>query len=145
MASAAAAALFAAAPPLAGQAEDVAGIVPAAFISRAGALPAAAELSFAVDSVSARRHRNPWVAGGLAYVFPGAGHFYAGEPRRGWLVIGLTGVGVNFALNDAAPAGFATAGAVLALGTWALSVVDAPRAAKRQNRRAAERASIVPR
>jgi len=113
----------------------------AAPILVAGAQPAASSLAAAArppmaDSGAAERGRkSPWVAGALAYVFPGAGHFYADEPRRGWLVMGLAGLGANLALNDAGSRELATGGAVLALGTYVVSIVDAPLAARRTNAR----------
>ena len=79
--------------------------------------------------------KSPWVAGGLAYLFPGAGHFYAGEPRRAWLVLGLVGIGATVMMNDGAPRDLGPAGGVLAIGSYVASIIDAPLAARRHNRR----------
>lgn len=98
--------------------------------------PGPAPETLAVGQPSAAASpKSPWVAGGLAYLFPGAGHFYVGEPRRAWTIIGLVGLGANLFLNDGGPRDLALSGGVLALGTYAASVVDAPLAARRYNRR----------
>ena len=76
------------------------------------------------------------MAAGLAYLFPGAGHFYAGEPRRAGLVLALVGAGGFVLMSDESASGdLGVAGAMLSLGTYVVSIVDAPRAARRTNRR----------
>ena len=79
--------------------------------------------------------RSPLVAGALGFIVPGSGHFYAGEARRGWAVLGITMVGAFFARSDGTPRAVATAGSVLFVGGWTFSVVDGSLAASRYNRR----------
>jgi hypothetical protein len=87
------------------------------------------------ESVRLGSRRSPVVAGALGFVVPGAGHFYAGEPRRGWTVLGVTMVGAFFALSDGMPRAASTAGSVAFVGGWGFSIVDGALAAGRWNRR----------
>lgn len=73
------------------------------------------------------KKRNPWIAGLLSLFFPGLGHIYAGEARRGVLLVG--GVYLAILLLGAAGIlarfwGFAAAFFLL-LALWAGALVDA--------------------
>ena len=84
---------------------------------------------------SAASRRSPVIAGTLGFLVPGGGHLYAGEPRRGLLVLGLTTVGAFFALTDGTPHTASTIGSVLFVGGWSFSIIDGALAAGRHNRR----------
>jgi hypothetical protein len=84
---------------------------------------------------SAASRRSPVIAGTLGFLVPGGGHLYAGEPRRGLLVLGLTTVGAFFALTDGTPHTASTIGSVLFVGGWSFSVIDGVLAAGRHNGR----------
>lgn len=74
------------------------------------------------------------VAFGLGYLFPGAGHFYAGESWRGASILGVVTGGTMFAMSDEAT-DVAAAAVLVSFGTYLWSMVDAPLAARRHNRR----------
>ena len=84
---------------------------------------------------SADSRRSPVIAGTLGFLVPGGGHVYAGEPRRGLLVLGLTTVGAFFALTDGMPHTASTIGSLLFVGGWSFSIIDGVLAAGRHNRR----------
>ena len=94
-----------------------------------------AESNRPADPARAGSHRDPVLAGALGFLVPGAGHFYAGESRRGWTVLGVTMTGAFFALSDGAPRAASSAGAVVMIGGVAFSIVDGSLAAVRYNRR----------
>ena len=104
-------------------------------------------------ALRALRQRDAAGALALGYIFPGAGHVYAGEPRRGFAAIGAASVGAMAMLAgmgralspDArgAEALFVT-GASLYVGAWLYSAVDAPFAARRHNERVLVDPEYVP-
>lgn len=107
-------------------------------LPRSSATVSSAALSSAdrpADPERTGSHRNPILAGTLGFMVPGVGHFYAGEPRRGWTVLGVTMTAALFALSDGAPRTASTAAAVVMLGGWAFGIVDGSLAAVRYNRR----------
>jgi TM2 domain-containing membrane protein YozV len=91
----------------------------------------------------------------LIGIIPGAGHMYAGEVGRGFLYLGgtlgifVTGgvIVLSAAFSDqnnqdaAATAGWATL--IATGGLWGWSIVDAGRAARRTNAKAARRTSLI--
>jgi hypothetical protein len=102
--------------------------------------------------------RSPGVATVLGIVFPGGGHYYAGEPGRGALITSTTlvltllsirgsGGGCGFAepFCEPEPTPVADAMAYAALGVWALGAWDAHRAVARRNERVSVQALVLPR
>lgn len=84
-----------------------------------------------------QRQKSRLIAFGLGYLFPGAGHFYAGESWRAANILGIV-VG-GFMLSESAEN--ESAGATAALVSTVVylwSMVDAPLAANRHNRRVRE-------
>lgn len=128
----------------------------AAFPMFATALPLLAQGSTPSEAstvTAVPTRKNPWVAGVLGVV-PGAGHFYAGENRRGAAALMVFAGGVALGGYDmdyyekcddwmfecswelpAADERRMSVSLVLVIGSWAYSVLDAPRAARRTNRR----------
>lgn len=127
----------------------------AAFPMFATALPLHAQESTppqasTITAVPSRK--SPWVAGMLGVV-PGAGHFYAGENRRGAAAMTVFAAGVALGTYDqdfyevcedwlnchsesnAADERRMKVGMVLMGASWLYSVIDAPLAARRTNRR----------
>lgn len=103
-------------------------------------------------------YRSPGVATVLGIVFPGGGHYYAGEAGRGALVTGATlGLLVLSVVSSRSDCGYAEpfcepepttvpdALAYAALGVWALGAWDAHRAVARRNERISVRALVLPR
>jgi hypothetical protein len=101
--------------------------------------------------------RSPGVATALGIVFPGGGHYYAGEPGRGALITAGTLGLVVFAITASAsdckfaepfcepePTPAADALAIAALGVWALGAWDAHRAVARRNQRVSASAVMLP-
>ena len=83
------------------------------------------------------------VAFGLGYLFPGAGHFYAGESWRGANIVGIVVGGFMLAgstENESTAGNIALTSMVVYL--W--SMVDAPMAANRHNRRLRGQAPSTP-
>lgn len=104
------------------------------------ATPAAAQHSPAsrrtVDDTVVATVRAPRKAGvgvALSFLLTGSGQFYAGRPGKGTahLLAGLVGSGVAVTASDcglggACNDGLATAGVVLAVGSWIVSMATAP-------------------
>ena len=91
--------------------------------------PAAASAPMAV-----RGEKSRLVAFGLGYLFPGAGHFYAGESWRGANIMGIVVGGMMAAMstdNETVSGNLA----LVSMGVYLWSMIDAPLAANRQNKR----------
>lgn len=84
--------------------------------------------------VSHATHKSPATAALIAAVLPGAGHWYAKENNRGWLVAAVyfTGFLVTYSgrTDDVGKVG-----GVALVGAWTFAVIDGALAAKRYNRR----------
>ncbi len=81
---------------------------------------------------------DPGVGLALAVVFPGAGHYYAGELRRGLVLTGgtLALAAIFFSARDGTGSGsdaLAVLSGVGLAGLYAYNIYDAPRAVRRQN------------
>lgn len=112
--------------------------------------------SLAKAAVGTRHKRYPALAATLG-IFPGAGHVYAGEYRRGFAVMGGIAVvafgtalievgdcvGQDASVESCDDDSVLTAGGFLMLGIWGWSIVDAWMAANRTNRRAAEASKLA--
>lgn len=92
------------------------------------------ESPLAMARASDSSRKNPYVAGGLGLLLPSAGHFYVGDHKRAWAIVGTYIGGAFFALSDGSPTALANAGAVIMLAGWAFSAIDAPLSALRHNR-----------
>jgi hypothetical protein len=116
--------------------------------------PARSEAQSA-DSTSSGR--SPGVATALGIVFPGGGHYYAGEPGRGALItsttLALTLLSIRASNNGCSfgepfcepePTPAADVLAFAALGVWALGAWDAHRAVSRRNDRVSVGAVVLP-
>ena len=93
---------------------------------------------------AARGEKSRLVAFGLGYLFPGAGHFYAGESWRGATIMGVVYGSIMFMMSEPESSTAIDAAGVVALGTYLWSMIDAPMAANRQNRRARAQAAANP-
>lgn len=102
--------------------------------------------------------RSPGVATVLGIVFPGGGHYYAGEPGRGALItstalvltllsIAASDNGCGFAepFCEPEPTPAADALAFAAPGVWALGAWGAHQAVARRNERVSVQAVVPPR
>jgi TM2 domain-containing membrane protein YozV len=139
----------------------------ALFSLPAATLAAQDAVGVIVDSASVSRvapYRDPHRARILGTIIPGAGHFYAGEYLRGYLVFVTTGGGLamgplifsmdgcTFALFSACDPGpkwpYEVLGACMVVGavwTWVSTARDAPHAAERANlRHRAKTAALAP-
>lgn len=106
-------------------------VEPAAASAYTGALP---RLELGTLPPATAKAKSRLVAFGLGYLFPGAGHFYAGESWRGANIMGIVVGGFMLAgstENESTAGNIALTSMVVYL--W--SMVDAPMAASRQNRR----------
>ena len=133
-------------------------IVTACFIVAAYALPLAAQDSsrVGIDPTPPHQYRSPQKARVLGSLFPGAGHIYAGEYARGYLIylstIAGIGGGIMVYLMDDCLFSWAStarcdpgpqwphqvlgiAGIGAGLWGWVAGARDAPRAAERANER----------
>ena len=107
--------------------------------------------SVKIENFDSRKLKSPWIAFGIALVpgavVHGAGHFYAGKIRTGFLLLGTEVVGASL-LVYAAVSSFAVAwggeydpeaelwaigGLVLFVGSWAYDMVGSPLSVKKQN------------
>jgi len=93
-------------------------------------------------SASVHSKKHPVLAWFVSLLLPGGGQFYNGEVGKGALMLGAFTVGYVLALssldddtweNDG-PDVSAQAGAIIALGTWLWSMIDAPVSASKINR-----------
>jgi hypothetical protein len=113
-----------------------------------GGLSMSAGPAAAQEEVLARRDRSPFIAGAIATHVPAGGHLYAGEPERAAIVAVVFlagGVLISSAWNaadncrapDCDPAVAERRnrlGGRIALSAYLFSLMDAPLAARRQNR-----------
>ena len=105
-----------------------------------------------VSSSDSIKLKSPWIAFGIALVpgavVHGAGHFYAGKIKTGFLLLGVEVVGASLVMT-AALAGFAEAmggesdldvelwgivGFALFVGSWAYDVIGSPIAVMKRNK-----------
>jgi TM2 domain-containing membrane protein YozV len=97
--------------------------------------------SVKVDKFQSRKSKSPWIALGIALVpgvaIHGAGHFYAGKPTTGFLLLGAEGIGAYVVFLSAIasfPEGeggedadlWGLVGFVLFAGSWVYDVVGSP-------------------
>lgn len=125
------------------------GLIAVTLSARAGAAQVIGDLN--VDPARRRAAEKSPTTARLLGIVPGAGHVYAGEPRRGASVLGgMAGVLVVGSLllagecignaggsaEDPCDSAVLETGVVVAfLGIWGWSIYDAGEAAKRTNRR----------
>jgi TM2 domain-containing membrane protein YozV len=110
-----------------------------------------------VTNFHLKKPKSPWIALGIALVpgavVHGAGHFYAGRIKTGFLLLGTEVVGASL-LFGAALASFAEAmggesnpnaelwgfgGFLLFVGSWVYDVVGSPIAVKKRNKELLQR------
>jgi TM2 domain-containing membrane protein YozV len=114
--------------------------------------------SVMVTNVHFKKPKSPWIALGIAFVpgviVHGAGHFYAGRIKTGFLLLGTEVVGISL-VGVGAIAGFAEAmggeptsddaelwafgGLILFVGSWVYDVVASPITVKKQNKELLQR------
>jgi hypothetical protein len=127
-------------------------------VAVAAVLTASAPAHGYAQSAESSSSRSPGVATVLGIVFPGGGHYYAGEPGRGALITSATlaltllsitssndGCGFAEPFCEPEPTPVADAMAFAALGVWALGAWDAHRAVARRNERVSVQAVVLPR
>lgn len=109
-------------------------------LEQAGIAPDSArhEAPAVIRQPSSADRKNGFIAFALAYTFPGLGHFYVGESHRGVVVLGTVAAGAMLAFAEAERSpGTAVVALSGAYVVYLWSMVDAPLAAKRHNRRLA--------
>ncbi len=142
-------------------------LVTACLIAAAYGLPLGAQdlSGVVIDSVTSHQYRSPQKARVLGSLFPGAGHIYAGEYARGYLIYLSTVAGIGggmmiYIMDDCTFSwlsaercnpgpqwphqvlGIAAIGA--GLWGWIAGARDAPRAAERANECHRRKASVSP-
>lgn len=84
-----------------------------------------------------QRQKSRLIAFGLGYLFPGAGHFYVGDSWRAANILGIVVGGFMLSESSENESAGATA-ALVSTVVYLWSMVDAPLAANRHNRKVRE-------
>lgn len=86
------------------------------------------------QAVDTLRKKSPQVAAALGF-FPGAGHWYAGEVNRGWLISAVYFTAVAIGGNGRRTDAWGKVAGVTMVGGLVAGIVDGSNAARRTNAR----------